>query len=131
LELANLWVDHAVHGYFSEGEVRGLVTALIGRFPGMDLMFDAIPRWFSRKTLKGFGKTRHYTAPPMPWGINRDELEPTLRGWSRAITRVHIEPYGIARGPGRLLLGACRRLPVLRNLPPTIVHVSTAAGSPR
>jgi O-methyltransferase involved in polyketide biosynthesis len=117
--------------YFTEPEVRGLVSALFERFPGVELMFDTIPRWFSRKTLKGFGKTQHYTAPPMPWGINRDEIEPTLRAWSRAVTRVTTEPYGIARGPGRFLLAACRVLPLLRNMPPAIAHVATAkpAGS--
>lgn len=79
LDLA--WLDHISPGpvfitaqglfmYFDEPDVRTLVTAIVGRLPGVQLMFDAIPPWFSRKTMKGFAKTRNYTAPPMPWGSN-------------------------------------------------------------
>ena len=42
-----------------------------------------VPRWFSRLTLLGLKQTPHYRLPPMPWGINRDEIEPILRRWDR------------------------------------------------
>jgi O-methyltransferase involved in polyketide biosynthesis len=54
--------------YFDPSLVERLLQAIVHRFQGVELMFDTIPRWFSRKTLTGFAKTRHYTAPPMPWG---------------------------------------------------------------
>lgn len=62
------WIDEIAPGpvfitaqglfmYFSETEVRKLITSIVDRLPGVELMFDAIPPWFSRKTMKGFAKT--------------------------------------------------------------------------
>jgi AraC-like DNA-binding protein len=39
---------------FDEGEVKRLFVAIVERFPGVELMFDTIPPWLSKKTLKGF-----------------------------------------------------------------------------
>ncbi|MBX3263279.1 MAG: class I SAM-dependent methyltransferase [Labilithrix sp.] len=113
--------------YFEEPDVRRLFTAIVDRFSGVELMFDTIPRWFSAKTLKGFDKTRHYTAPPMPWGVSRGEVEPLLRGWSPKVTRVTTMPYGVSRGLAGLALRLFGGLPGLRELPPMIVHVRTEA----
>ncbi|MBX3232604.1 MAG: class I SAM-dependent methyltransferase [Labilithrix sp.] len=111
--------------YFQEDDVRHLVRAMFERFPGIELMFDAIPRWFSRKTLAGFHKTKHYRAPPMPWGADRDEIEPLLRRWSDRVASVETIPYGAMRGVSGLCLQLFGRVPILRNMPPTIVHVRT------
>lgn len=113
--------------YFEEKDVRRLVVAIVERFPGVELMFDTIPRWFSKKTLEGFRKTKHYTTPPMPWGVNHDEIEPLLRRWSDQIATVKTMPYGAFRGPLALYLRLFSRIPLLRNVPPTIVHVRTSA----
>ncbi|ASI68618.1 methyltransferase [Diaphorobacter nitroreducens] len=109
--------------YFPEDEVRSLVLAMTERFEGGELMFDTIPRWFSRKTMTGFDLTRHYRAPPMPWGINRDEIETTLRAWSPRIVSVKNEPYRRFRTfPARLgPWMAC--IPALAKLLPAIVRV--------
>jgi O-methyltransferase involved in polyketide biosynthesis len=112
--------------YFTEPEVKRLVMAMIERFPGVQIMFDTIPRWFSEKTMKGFGKTNHYRAPPMPWGVKRDEIVPLLRSWSGRIQDVSVISYGFARGAGKVMLGVFAALPVLRNVPPCIVLVRTA-----
>lgn len=114
--------------YFDEEDVRRLLVAVVDRFPGVEIMFDTIPRWFSKKTLAGFGKTKHYTAPPMPWGVNRDEIEPLMRSWSDEITTVNVVPYGALRGPLSLYLRLFSQVPFLRNVPPTIVHVWTRAA---
>jgi O-methyltransferase involved in polyketide biosynthesis len=114
--------------YLQESEVRALLRAILERFPGVELMFDAIPRWFSKKTLDGFYKTPHYRAPAMPWGIDRDELEPTLRSWSPRFREISVAPFGAERGLSGALLQLCARLPFLRNLPPSIVHARSAAG---
>lgn len=111
--------------YFEERDVCALLGALFERFPGVEVMFDTIPRWFSKKTLRGFYKTPNYRAPPMPWGINRGEIEPTLRGWSDRVHEVAIVPYGARRGVLGASLKICGGLPWLRNLPPSIVHVRT------
>jgi O-methyltransferase involved in polyketide biosynthesis len=113
--------------YLEEGDVRRLVTTVIERFPGVELMFDAIPRWFSKLTLKGFRKTRHYRTPRMPWGVDRDALEPLLRSWSPAIDSVSLTPYGARRGVPGFLLRRFGELPGLRNIPPVIAHVSSRA----
>jgi O-methyltransferase involved in polyketide biosynthesis len=114
--------------YFEEHEVRRLVTEVIDRLPGVELMFDTIPRWFSRKTIKGFARTKSYTTPRMPWGIDRDEIEPTLRRWTDRIGEVSVVSYGYARGLPRLAVSVFSQLPRLRNVPPSIVRLKTRAA---
>jgi O-methyltransferase involved in polyketide biosynthesis len=114
--------------YFEEHDVRSLLQALFDRFPGVEVMFDTTPRWFSRKTLRGFHKTPHYRAPPMPWGIDRGQIEPTLRSWSSWVREVTIVPYGARRGLLGLLLKICSHLPWLQNFPPSIVHLRTESS---
>ncbi|APR76089.1 Hypothetical protein A7982_01436 [Minicystis rosea] len=64
--------------YFEQADARRLFTAVVDRFPGVELMFDIIPPWLSKKTLEGFHKTKHYRAPPMPRGVRRARA---WRGW--------------------------------------------------
>jgi O-methyltransferase involved in polyketide biosynthesis len=111
--------------YFEESEVRRFFSELVERFPGVELMFDAIPRWFSKRTMKGFATTKHYTAPRMPWGANRDELAPLLRSWSPRVIDVQLSSYGAARGLAGVAFRAFASLPWLRNVPPSIAHVFT------
>ena len=59
--------------YFEPGDVARLLSTCAERFPGSEMMFDVIPRWLSRKTIRGWHLTRHYRTPLMPWGINVDE----------------------------------------------------------
>lgn len=37
------------------------------------MMFDSIPPWFSRRTLKGLKLSDRYIAPTMPFGLREDE----------------------------------------------------------
>jgi O-methyltransferase involved in polyketide biosynthesis len=67
--------------YFTPERVRQLFVSIADRFPGSEFVFDVIPRWFSDLTLLGLNQTASYRLPSMPWGINRDEVEPTLRRW--------------------------------------------------
>lgn len=112
--------------YFDEPEVKRLFTAITERFPGVHIMFDTIPKWFARKTLKGYARTKYYTAPPMPWGVNRNRMEPLLRKWSRRVREVDVVSYGAMRGLPGLALKVASTIPWVRNLPPCIVHVRTA-----
>lgn len=111
--------------YFTEAEVRSLLVAIVARFPGVELIFDVIPPWFSRRTIAGWKITPGYQAPPMPWGIKRSDLGRTLRRWLPAIQRVETRSFGFARGPRKLMLAVLSRLPALRDLPPAIAHVYT------
>lgn len=111
--------------YFDEADVKRLFVAIVDRFPGVELMFDTIPRWFSKKTLEGFGKTKAYTAPPMPWGIGQKELAPLLRSWSPRVTTVTTRAYGYMRGPARALVYLADHVSFMKNLAPAIAHVKT------
>ena len=113
--------------YFEESDVARLIGAIATRLAGAELMFDAIPPWFSRKTLRGTNKTPHYQVPPMPWGVNRNEIEPLLRIWAPNIASVAQVPFGYQRGLAGALLPVISRTPGLRNLLPTIARVRTAA----
>jgi O-methyltransferase involved in polyketide biosynthesis len=79
------WMDHVddSHGVFitAEGllmylqpdDALRLIRDCAARFPGGQMMFDSIPHWFSRRTLKGLKLSDRYTAPPMPFGLTVDE----------------------------------------------------------
>ncbi len=114
--------------YFEEGEVKRLFTAIVERFPGVRVMFDTIPKWFARKTLKGYARTKSYTAPPMPWGVDRDRIEPLLRKWSGRVRDVEVVPYGAMRGLPGLALKIASAIPWARNFTPCIVNVGMAGG---
>jgi hypothetical protein len=47
----------------------------------------------------------------MPWGVDRHEIEPLLRGWSRRVAEVKLVPFGYAFGPLFLLLRFLSRCP--------------------
>ncbi|MEM9530971.1 MAG: class I SAM-dependent methyltransferase [Pseudomonadota bacterium] len=82
--------------YFSPAAVRQLLQALAARYPGAGIFFDTIPPWFSRKTLKGLRVTARYTAPPMPWGIGIDDIEPFLsglKGLSVGAVQTYADPF--------------------------------------
>lgn len=108
--------------YFQPDEVRRLCATIFDRLPGVELMFDTIPPWFSRKTLRGFGKTSNYTAPPMPWGVKRSRVARLLHEWSPRVAEVTVSSYGHSRGLLAASMPLFERLPVLRDIPPAIVH---------
>ncbi|MDC0747326.1 class I SAM-dependent methyltransferase [Polyangium mundeleinium] len=112
--------------YFHEKDVRRLFRAIVERFPGVELMFDVIPRWFSKKTLVGLRKTKHYIAPPMPWGVNRSEVKRLIESWSPRITSVEQVSFGYFRGAPGLLLPVFSKVPIVRDVIPSIVRVRTS-----
>lgn len=114
--------------YFDPKDVETLFCGMCERLPGVEVMFDAIPPWLSRKTMKGWRKTKHYTTPPMPWGVKRSELEPLLRSWSDRVTAVEQVPFGYLRGPQGALLPLFTAVPMLRDLIPSVVRVRTRAA---
>jgi O-methyltransferase involved in polyketide biosynthesis len=93
------WMDRvdSGHGVFITAEgllmyllpdhALGLIRDCAARFPGGQMMFDSIPHWFSRRTLKGFKLSDRYTTPPMPFALTADEglaLADTIPGVSAA-----------------------------------------------
>lgn len=97
--------------YFRPDEVRRLVASVCERFPTAEMAFDVVPRWFSRATLKGLRITPHYQAPPMPWGLDRNELR-GIRAWHPNIAEARELPFEGGRG---FFCGVF--LPVVRRLP--------------
>ncbi len=79
------WMDRvdASHGVFITAEgllmylepdvALGLIRDCATRFPGGRMMFDSIPPFFSRRTLKGAKLSDRYTAPRMPFAMTPDE----------------------------------------------------------
>jgi hypothetical protein len=59
------------------------------------MMFDSIPHWLSRRTLKGLKRSDRYTTPPMPFGLTADEalaLVDTIPG-VRAASDTPLRPW--------------------------------------
>ncbi len=86
--------------YFTEDEVSTLTKAMARRFPGALLMFDYLNTFLSRKTMsdKGWMKTKHYRTPPMPWGLDRDQLTPLFSRWLEQPVEVHNVTFLYPRG---------------------------------
>lgn len=114
--------------YFEPGDVERLITAVCERFPGVELMFDIIPPWASKKTLEGLKWTDHYTAPPMPWGVKRNRVKEVLRSWSPRITEVKQVHSRVSRGFKGIVFRLLMRIPGVRNFAPGIVRVWTSAS---
>jgi O-methyltransferase involved in polyketide biosynthesis len=112
--------------YLAPERVRQLFASIADRFPGSQVVFDTIPRWFSDLTLLGLNQTGSYRLPPMPWGINRDEVEQTLRSWHPRVATVAFLSYRSPRGLPRLFAGITDQLPVARHRVPGLVYVTIA-----
>jgi O-methyltransferase involved in polyketide biosynthesis len=114
--------------YLEPEQVRRLLCGIADRFPGAEIVFDVVPRWFSNLTRLGLRQTAHFRLPLMPWGINRDELEPTLRRWHKRLTDVTFLDYRVPRGLPHLLAHVIEHIPVVRNEVPSLVHVTIATS---
>jgi O-methyltransferase involved in polyketide biosynthesis len=110
--------------YLAPERVRQLFVSVADRFRGSVLVFDTIPRWFSDLTRVGLYQTASYRLPSMPWGINRDEVEATLRRWHPHVATVAFLSYLIPRGLPRLFAGMTNQIPVARHGVPSLVYVT-------
>jgi O-methyltransferase involved in polyketide biosynthesis len=115
--------------YLEPEGVRELFIRIADRFPGAEIVFDTVPRWFSHLTLWGLNQTEHYRLPSMPWGINRNEIEPTLHRWHRHVSSIAFLCYRPPRGPTRVLAELISQVPIARQGVPSLVHV-TIEGAP-
>jgi O-methyltransferase involved in polyketide biosynthesis len=111
--------------YLEPDVVRSLFLRLAHCFPGAEMVFDTIPRWFSDLTLAGLNQTPRYRLPAMPWGVNRDEIEPTLRAWRPDVAAVRFLDYRAPRGLPRLLSDMMEYFAIARHGIPSLVHVTT------
>ena len=126
------WMDHVDTGrgvfvsaegllmYLPPDESLSLIGDCARRFPGGRMMFDSVPKWFSRKTQKGLRIHGGYTVPPMPFHLSAGEAaELPARVPDVAFTREVALPLG--RGLwGSAFLRRLSELPPLRNSRPTL-----------
>lgn len=126
------WMDHvdASNGVFitAEGlfmylqpdEVRALIADCAERFPGGQLIFDSVPPWVSRKTMKGWKLSDRYQAPPMPFGISADDAVALADGMP-SVRTAHDVPLAGGRGVFRLIGSVpFDRIPLLHKSRPSI-----------
>jgi O-methyltransferase involved in polyketide biosynthesis len=100
--------------YLHAEQVHDLLRRLAERFPGADLVFDAVPGWFSERTMRGMRSRSGYRPPPRPWGLGDGELQrlAEMPGVDR------LAELSLPRGRGLLygrilpLLGRRRRRPI-------------------
>lgn len=107
--------------YLPPSEIKHLLVDLAARFPGCLLIFDTIPHWLARLTHRagGLKRTRYYAVPQMPWGIDCNEVSPTLLHWGVS-TNSGTHPYRLPRGLPRLVTWIFARVPRLRAQVPAI-----------
>jgi hypothetical protein len=60
------------------------------------MMFDSIPQWLSRRTIKGLKLSDRYLTPPMPFSLSPDEAV-ALAGRIPGVRSAH----DVAQVPGR------------------------------
>lgn len=112
--------------YFPEKEVKHLIQDISNTFCEGYLMFDVIPAWLSKKTMseKGWKKTPKYTAPKMPWGINRNVIITKLKSWSTNIEHItEITAADFPRGILKWLAPLILSIPILNRYAPTSVKI--------
>jgi O-methyltransferase involved in polyketide biosynthesis len=111
--------------YFTEADVMRLFRAIGSRLPGAVMLFDTIPEFLSQRTVKGgWQKTRFYTTPRMPWGINRNQIKSTIASWSERIAAVEvINWYRFPRGVPGVLFDLLQKMPLIGRYTPAVVRV--------
>ncbi|RVW03109.1 class I SAM-dependent methyltransferase [Rhodococcus xishaensis] len=106
--------------YLPAGESLKLITDCVRRFPGGRLIFDSIPKWVSRKTMKGLRLSKNYTVPSMPFHLSAAEAAALPERIPEISSAREVSlPFGRGLWGSRLL----RKLadaPPLRNVRPTI-----------
>jgi len=116
--------------YLEPDMVRTLLRTIAGRFPAAEMVFDVVPEWFSQLTLLGLNQTPHYRLPPMPWGINRDKIEPTLRHWLPRLAGVTFLDYRLPRGLPQAAARMIHHMSFIRHEVPSLVHVTLTTEAP-
>ena len=114
--------------YFHEAEVADLLARIARRFRGAEIFFDAIPPFFSRKTLRGHKVTKTYTAPQMPWGIRVDQL-PLFLDRIPGIGALAIQTYADPFPRRTRIYALLSHIALLRNrLAASLVHARVASA---
>ncbi|WP_198957284.1 class I SAM-dependent methyltransferase [Mycobacterium lehmannii] len=89
--------------YLDPDDALGLIRDCAARFPGGRMMFDNVPPWFSRRTVRGKLKlSDRYVTPPMPFAMTPDEAV-ALAGRIPGVRAAHDLPMIPGRGLYKVL----------------------------
>jgi O-methyltransferase involved in polyketide biosynthesis len=101
--------------YLAPADVHGLLTTCAARIPSGALLFDAVSRRLSERSMRGgLGGTGGYTPPQWTWGIDAEERR-FIRGIEH-VTALETLPLPRGRGPVfGYLVPVLGRLPRLRS----------------
>lgn len=110
--------------YLKEAEVKSISHDIFNVFSEGYLMFDTIPKWISNKTMseKGLNKTKYYTTPKMPWGINRRDFG-MIKNWSENISRLEEIKYGFPKGARKWGWMLLYSIPILNRYAPSCIKI--------
>lgn len=113
--------------YLEPADVEGLIARCAERFPCGVMIFDVVPRWFSKLSTYGvLGSPGGYVAPRMPWGMDAGRhgrlagLHPNIA----AVRTVTPPPSGGALAGVLMPFG--RRIPLARRALPEVVRIDFA-----
>lgn len=108
--------------YFEPADVRALFGRIAHRLPGAELVFDVVSRELSAATRQGHHQTDHYMLPAMPWGLNRNEIAPSLRSWGIKFRFLHFLPYALDRKRSALVEALLDRIVPRRQRAASLIH---------
>lgn len=110
--------------YLEPTDVEDLITRCAQWFPGGTMLFDVVPRWFSKLSERGvLVSPGGYVPPRMPWGADGG-THARLRALHPNITDVRSLTPPAAGGPlAGFVLPLGRRLPLARRLLPEVIRV--------
>jgi O-methyltransferase involved in polyketide biosynthesis len=107
--------------YLEPDAVGHLLRRMAAALPGAALVFDTVPPWLSQLTRVGLNQTLRYRLPRMPWGIARDDIQPTLQRWCPSVGPVEMLPYRMPRGMPSPVHRFVTAAPFLRHQLPSLV----------
>ncbi len=113
--------------YFNEKELSKLINDIYAYFDEAYILFDTIPKFLSNKTMSknGWKKTKTYTTPKMPWGINRKDVKSFFQ--DNINKNIFIEDIGYSifpRGVIKYLSFFLNKIKYLKNITPSIIRIS-------
>lgn len=109
--------------YLPPDRVRHILASIDDRLSGSEMVFDTIPKWYS-ETPSAHRLSGSYTVPPMPWGIDRNDIKPQLRSWCRNIKSIRFLRYRLPTGRPMIVEDILDRILPRRWKRNCLVHVT-------
>lgn len=107
--------------YLPRHEAVGLIADCAQRFPGGEMIFDSIPKSYSRQSVKGLKLSPRYTLPAMPFSLSADETA-DFADSIPGVRSVRSTPLPPGRGAWRLSrIAAAIPVEPLRSMGPTVL----------